>query len=53
MTNAASTVIVEGHCDWKGTTEYNLSLGERRTSSKAISNCNGVQAGYQLALKEI
>jgi peptidoglycan-associated lipoprotein len=26
-------VIVEGHCDWKGTTEYNIALGERRASS--------------------
>ena len=24
------TVVVEGHCDERGTTEYNLALGERR-----------------------
>jgi len=24
------TVIIEGHCDERGTTEYNLALGERR-----------------------
>ncbi|MCZ6749225.1 MAG: peptidoglycan-associated lipoprotein Pal [SAR324 cluster bacterium] len=24
------TVLVEGHCDERGTTEYNLALGERR-----------------------
>jgi len=33
MSNAQATVIVEGHCDWKGTTEYNIALGERRASS--------------------
>jgi len=33
MSNNGATVIVEGHCDWKGTTEYNISLGERRASS--------------------
>ncbi|MDE0768370.1 MAG: OmpA family protein [Opitutaceae bacterium] len=26
-------LILEGHCDWKGTPEYNLALGERRSSS--------------------
>jgi peptidoglycan-associated lipoprotein len=31
--NSGSTVIVEGHCDWKGTSEYNISLGERRASA--------------------
>jgi peptidoglycan-associated lipoprotein len=33
MNNQNSSLIVEGHCDWKGTTEYNISLGERRASS--------------------
>jgi len=27
------TVIIEGHCDERGTTEYNLALGERRAMS--------------------
>ncbi len=26
-------VLVEGHCDERGTTEYNLALGERRAQS--------------------
>ena len=29
-TNAAMPVLIEGHCDERGTTEYNLALGERR-----------------------
>jgi len=28
--NAAAAVKVEGHCDERGTEEYNRSLGERR-----------------------
>jgi peptidoglycan-associated lipoprotein len=28
--NAAGGVIVEGHCDERGSNEYNLALGERR-----------------------
>jgi len=29
-TNPATPVLVEGHCDERGTTEYNIALGERR-----------------------
>ncbi|MDH4226022.1 MAG: peptidoglycan-associated lipoprotein Pal [Deltaproteobacteria bacterium] len=34
-----TTIMVEGHCDERGTTEYNLALGERRAQStkKAIA----------------
>ncbi|MFO7883647.1 MAG: peptidoglycan-associated lipoprotein Pal [Desulfobacteraceae bacterium] len=28
--NPGVTVVVEGHCDERGSTEYNLALGERR-----------------------
>ena len=31
----ASTMTVEGHCDERGTREYNLALGERRANSVA------------------
>lgn len=31
--NSALTVTIEGHCDERGTTEYNLALGERRAMS--------------------
>lgn len=40
------TVMVEGHCDERGTREYNLALGEKRAN--AVRNyliSNGVQAG--------
>ncbi len=31
--NANQLVLVEGHCDERGTNEYNLALGERRAKS--------------------
>jgi peptidoglycan-associated lipoprotein len=31
--NAARSVVIEGHCDERGTNEYNLALGERRATS--------------------
>lgn len=31
--NSTTTLLIEGHCDWRGTTEYNLALGERRAQS--------------------
>lgn len=31
--NYSSSVSIEGHCDERGTTEYNLALGERRANA--------------------
>jgi peptidoglycan-associated lipoprotein len=31
--NPETKVVVEGHCDERGTNEYNLALGERRAQS--------------------
>ena len=31
----AAVLLIEGHCDERGTTEYNLSLGERRAKATA------------------
>ena len=31
--NPGASVIVEGHCDERGTNEYNLALGDRRAES--------------------
>ena len=28
--NSSATIVVEGYCDERGTTEYNMALGERR-----------------------
>ncbi len=32
-TNREATVMIEGHCDERGTREYNLALGQRRAAS--------------------
>lgn len=31
--NPGHRLLIEGHCDWRGTAEYNLGLGDRRASS--------------------
>lgn len=31
--NPADRLLLEGHCDWKGTAEYNLGLGDRRANA--------------------
>ena len=31
--NTTSKMLIEGHCDQRGSTEYNLSLGERRANA--------------------
>ncbi len=33
MQNPNFALLIEGHCDWKGTTEYNLALGESRAGA--------------------
>ncbi|HKX06774.1 MAG TPA: peptidoglycan-associated lipoprotein Pal [Stellaceae bacterium] len=44
--NPSWTVTVEGHCDERGTVEYNLGLGERRANAtKQALIALGVAAG--------
>lgn len=31
--NPGARVMLEGHCDWRGTTEYNMGLGDRRANA--------------------
>ena len=39
------TLLIEGHCDERGTEQYNLALGERRANSaKVYMNTLGVDA---------
>jgi peptidoglycan-associated lipoprotein len=41
--NPAATVTIEGHCDNRGTNEYNLALGDRRAeSAKAFLSDLGI-----------
>lgn len=45
LMNNDVTVLVEGHCDDRGTNEYNLALGDRRASSvKSFLISSGVPA---------
>ena len=44
--NPDKSVVVEGHCDERGTREYNLALGERRASVVvAFLESSGVRSG--------
>ncbi len=44
--NPAASILIEGHCDERGTAEYNIALGERRaTSTKAYLVSLGVKPG--------
>ena len=31
--NPSHRLLLEGHCDWRGTAEYNMGLGDRRASA--------------------
>jgi peptidoglycan-associated lipoprotein len=43
--NPTARLLLEGHCDWKGTAEYNLGLGDRRANSaKQYLTTSGVSA---------
>jgi peptidoglycan-associated lipoprotein len=43
--NPSKTVTIEGHCDERGTREYNLGLGERRSNAvKQYLQAQGVAA---------
>jgi peptidoglycan-associated lipoprotein len=43
--NPSLTLVVEGHCDERGTREYNLALGERRaTAARDYLVAQGVNA---------
>jgi peptidoglycan-associated lipoprotein len=44
-TNAKSLLLIEGHCDERGTPEYNLALGERRAkAAMSYLTALGIQA---------
>jgi peptidoglycan-associated lipoprotein len=44
--NSGASVKIEGHCDERGTNEYNLALGERRAQAvKRFLTSSGIEAG--------
>lgn len=43
--NPTQRLLLEGHCDWRGTAEYNLGLGDRRANAaKAYLKTIGLAA---------
>jgi peptidoglycan-associated lipoprotein len=45
-TNPTAQIIIEGHCDERGTSEYNLALGERRArAARDYLVAAGIDAG--------
>jgi len=43
--NPGKNLVLVGHCDWRGTAEYNLGLGDRRANSvKAFLISKGADA---------
>lgn len=45
VANPSVTVVVEGHCDERGSREYNIGLGERRANAvKQFLEAEGVDA---------
>lgn len=45
LSGSSSAVTLEGHCDERGTREYNLSLGEQRAKSvKEVLVASGISA---------
>jgi len=49
--NPGYHLLVEGHCDWYGTSEYNLALGDRRANS--ISNYLGTLGITPLRIEKL
>lgn len=44
--NPQSRLLLEGHCDWRGTTEYNIGLGDRRANAvKEFIQTLGISTG--------
>ena len=44
--NPNAMIVIEGHCDERGTREYNLDLGERRANAvRDYFVANGIDAG--------
>ena len=44
--NPNAMIVVEGHCDERGTREYNLALGEKRANAvRDYMMANGIEAG--------
>lgn len=50
VANTGVTVVVEGHCDSRGTPEYNIALGERRAKAIETYLRNAGVSGSQISV---
>ena len=48
--NPSQRVTIEGHCDKRGTPEYNIALGERRAKSVETFLQNAGVSGSQISV---
>ena len=48
--NSSVKILIEGHCDERGTTEYNLALGERRAIAVRNYLMNLGVSGYRMKM---
>ena len=50
MSNPSQSVVIEGHCDSRGTPEYNIALGERRAKAVETYLKNAGVSGSQISV---
>ncbi len=48
--NPGQSIVIEGHCDSRGTPEYNIALGERRAKSIETYLMNSGVSGSQISI---
>lgn len=48
--NPSQSIVVEGHCDSRGTPEYNIALGERRAKAVETYLQNAGVSAYQISV---
>jgi peptidoglycan-associated lipoprotein len=48
--NRGQSIVIEGHCDRRGTPEYNIALGERRAKSVETYLLNAGVSSSQISL---
>jgi len=48
--NASQSIVIEGHCDRRGTPEYNIALGERRAKSVQTYLLNAGVSSSQISV---
>ena len=50
MKNLGQSIVIEGHCDSRGTPEYNIALGESRAKSVQTYLLNAGVSASQMSV---